>query len=103
MSDTQYTANLPVPGSPVVDPESGQATQAWWRFFLSLYSRTGGAQGTSSTGALVIAENALILATTANAQALAASLAAQLALVWEDEDVQPQRPNSVLLALALEG
>lgn len=36
---------LPIPSSPMLDPQTGGPTQAWVRFFLALLARSGGAVG----------------------------------------------------------
>ena len=41
MSGANYTT-IPIPTTPVYDLASGQLTQAWYRFFLALLSRSGG-------------------------------------------------------------
>lgn len=40
-------SNIPAPGTPVVAPD-GRMSPVWFQFFMTLFSRTGGAQGVSS-------------------------------------------------------
>jgi len=40
------TTNMPIPTVPVQNPETGELNQAWYRFFLALWRRSGGNIGT---------------------------------------------------------
>lgn len=42
MTDT--VSNIPAPSAPMLLP-TGQLSPAWWQFFVTLYTRTGNAQG----------------------------------------------------------
>lgn len=43
MSD--LNANIPLPNAPLLRPD-GRIAEVWWRFFLQLFNRTGGSNGT---------------------------------------------------------
>jgi hypothetical protein len=40
------TTNMPIPTVPVQNQETGELNQAWYRFFLALWRRSGGQIGT---------------------------------------------------------
>lgn len=42
-------AGFPAAGTPMVDPRTGLVSDIWLRLFLSLWERTGGAQGALTT------------------------------------------------------
>lgn len=41
-------SNIPAPAIPVLGPD-GRMTTVWFQFFMTLYTRTGGAQGIASS------------------------------------------------------
>lgn len=45
----QTQINRPAPNAPVVDPETGGLTKAWWYVINTLVGRTGGAAGVDVT------------------------------------------------------
>jgi hypothetical protein len=45
---TDFRANMPLPAAPMVDPQTGYPTTVWWRWMLTMFSRTGGGTGDSS-------------------------------------------------------
>ena len=44
-----HCCNLPNPGTRLVDPETGQIDQNWYRLFLSYFQRVGSSDGTKAT------------------------------------------------------
>lgn len=60
---------------------NGQVTEAWWRFLITLYNRTGGSQGNDTK---VITANVADLQVDVNTFSFAPDLAALLAGVDED-------------------
>ena len=45
-----YTAALPMPSAPFVEPDTGMLTPIWFQFLLKLFTRTGGALGVITGG-----------------------------------------------------
>ena len=76
---TKYTAAMPMPSAPLVDPASGNITPAWWHWMLSLFARTGSAPGVGTKDVEVTAvaagTGASAAQTTANGAATAAAVA----------------------------
>lgn len=54
---TSFPQAMPQPSAPVVDIRTGAFTVTGYRFLLSLWSRTGGAEGASASDCLRTAEN----------------------------------------------
>lgn len=47
MSGTNISTNVPIPTVPVDDLRSGQINRAWYQFFITLWTRSGGSAGAS--------------------------------------------------------
>lgn len=45
MSSSVYNQGIPPPSVPVIDITTGMISVPWWRFFLSMFQRTGGSIG----------------------------------------------------------
>lgn len=73
-----YTANMPMPSLPMVDPTSGLISPAWFQWFLSIFARTGSANGIGTAGVQAEAAAALSIANVATA-GLTAETAARIA------------------------
>lgn len=59
-------ADLPSINEPMVDPDTGVASNEWYRWALAILNRTGGTTGASSSDAASVAQQAYNLSVTAN-------------------------------------
>ncbi len=75
MSDSPYTAYVPQPSTPFLDPATGALSTAWWFWFLRMQARTGGGVGIGSPELLA----QLNIVTVGLANEVAARLAADAA------------------------
>lgn len=91
------SAQLPLTGTPIVDPMTGMASTLMHRFMVGLWQRTGGANGVSSGDVEQVAQNA---ANTAAAAAASAALAEQTAQSAQTAATTAQTTANVALSAA---
>lgn len=72
-----YTGRMPPPAAPMVDPQTGIISNAWWHWALALFKRTGDGVGIAAVDVQTAADAAQATATAAGLATAAETVRAQ--------------------------
>jgi hypothetical protein len=97
-SEPSYNCRIPSPNTPMVDPNTGMISQAWFRWATAMMTRTGDSEGIGSAG---VQGSALVGQMAMLADLPEAPRMPALTMADVMADAPPARPTDGLMAVAM--